>query len=425
MEYSLSNFQMNVVKTSISPSGERKIRLSASDTGEDVFEERMSLELFSNFIRRIEQPVEGVWKSVLTEKSGWSGGMPYTSVSHYPSGVDGKNVPADVVSVYVDGHVLKSIAVVRNTPLGDALWESLRADADGTSDYDDKVRVSIGFIDLKHRHGDFIFERKTLADKCPMCQNGVGNKTYLDGILVHEAFTRVPANPRTDVEVEKMASKIKTVKDDAESIVGKVQAEELEVNKSTALPEDVLVVKSEEPAEEVPAEEPVVEKAEMKEDEEEQDEEYKEKKKKGKKEDAPVEKSEIEQAFDILQEQIEQHKSLPRQEALEKIQPAFDALGAAVQGQFVEPELKSITATIDPALNEVLTSIANSVNGLVEKVNTLSDEVTIIKSQRVAAPVVDETPKPRNLQVNRAITNEPLKPLSIQQLADRSVGLNR
>ena len=418
MEYSLSNFQMNVVKTSISPSGERKIRLSASDTGEDVFEERMSLELFNNFIRRINQPVEEVWKSVLVEKSGWAGGMPYTSVSHYPSGVAGKNIPADVTSVYVDGHVLKSIAVVRNTSLGDALWESLRADADGTSDYDDKVRVSIGFIDLKHQHGDFVFERKTLADRCPMCQNGVGNKVYLDGILVHEAFTRVPANPRTDVEVD-MASKIKTVAEDAESIVGKNNLEELEVNKSS-LPEGVLVVKSEE----VPAEEPVVEKAAPKEDEEEtEDEEYKDKKKKGKKDEAPVEKSEFEQAFDILKEQIEQNKSLPKQEALEKIQPAFDALGAAVQKSFVEPELKSVTAVIDPALAGVLQGIADSVNGLVEKVNVLSDELTIIKSQRVAAPVNSDTPKPRNLQVNRAITNQPLKPLTIQQLAEKSVGL--
>ena len=36
---------------------------------------------------------------------------------------------------------------------------------------------------------------------------GFGQKTYLDGYLVHLALTRVPVNTRTIMEVEKMAKK--------------------------------------------------------------------------------------------------------------------------------------------------------------------------------------------------------------------------
>jgi hypothetical protein len=261
MSDEIKTMQMTVTKASFDKeSGERRIRMVASDTSEDYFEERMSVQLFNSFIMHIEEPVPDMWRPVIEEK-GWNGGMPYTSISHYPSGTNGANIPADIKSIYVDGDRLKSIAVARNNGFGNRLWESLKADIDGTSEYDEKVRVSIGFIDLQHSHGDKVFTRDTLETRCAMCENGVGNKVYLDGILVHLAYTRVPANPNTSAEVMKMAE-INTRKEDAQSIVGEL-AEELEVNKSMV--SDVLVTKDEIVEEEVvdtvSTEEPVVEEA--------------------------------------------------------------------------------------------------------------------------------------------------------------------
>jgi len=53
-------------------------------------------------------------------------------------------------------------------------------------------------------------------------------KIYKKGLLVHYALTRVPANERTELEVEKMAETSITRQMDAESIIGKEEAEKIE-----------------------------------------------------------------------------------------------------------------------------------------------------------------------------------------------------
>ena len=238
-------FSMAVTKVAFDKATqERNITLVASDTDPDLAEEKMSTHLFQDFVNRIEQdiPVPEAFRSAICEE-GWCGGQPYLSISHYKS-AGGRNVPGEIRVSYVDGNRFKSKAVLHDTVLGKSVFKSLNDDLTGKSDFDDKVRVSIGFLDLAHRHGDFLFERKGLTDVCPRCAEGEGNKEYWEGILVHEAFTRKPMNPRTDVEVQKMA--ILTKKEDAESIVGKEALAELDLEaKSQAVEEELVVIKSE------------------------------------------------------------------------------------------------------------------------------------------------------------------------------------
>ena len=221
-------------------SGKMRWSMSASDTGVDSYGDRTTVELFENFVSRIEsgQEVPVEFKDAICEED-WCGGLPYVSISHLKSAA-GANVPGDVEKVYVDGNVLKAKGVLHNDSLGFAVFQSLLSDLYGESEYDDKIRVSIGFLDLKHSHGDFIFERKSVDDVCEKCLAGEGDKVFLDGQLVHLALTRKPANPRTDMEVEKMAD-VKTREEDAESIVGKAQAAML-VKKS----DDGLLVEKDE-----------------------------------------------------------------------------------------------------------------------------------------------------------------------------------
>lgn len=239
-----SEFSMAVSKVSFDKATqERNITLVASDTDPDLSTERMSTHLFQDFVNRIENqiPVPEEFRSAICE-DGWCGGMPYLSISHYKS-AGGKNVPGEIRVSYVDGNRFKSKAVLYDNTLGKAVFKSLNDDLTGKSSFDDKVRVSIGFLDLAHKHGDFLFERKSLTDVCPKCADGEGDKEYWEGVLVHEAFTRKPMNPRTDVEVQRMA--IMTKKDDAESIVGEEVLAELDLEAKSQLEDEIVVIRSE------------------------------------------------------------------------------------------------------------------------------------------------------------------------------------
>jgi len=227
--------------------GRRNWRAVTSDTDEDLYGDNMSLELFEDFISRIESkeaPPEPFCSDY------WCGDIPYLSIAHYLD-LGGNGVPGKVEKVYIDGKKLKATGYFYNNALGDACFRSICDDLYGEKKFsENKVRVSIAFIDWKHRHkiNNKVFERKSLDDICPYCieevNNGTGGgKQYLKGHLIHFALTRVPVNERTWMEVEKSMA-IKTRKEDAASIVGEDLAEELEelskgdVNKS-------LVVKAE------------------------------------------------------------------------------------------------------------------------------------------------------------------------------------
>lgn len=248
----IASFEMAIVKANTDKNGVMRWRSVNSDVGEDSYGEKMSEELFRDFIRHIqnEDEIPEPFKSVIAEPD-WDGGMPYISIAHYKSGEGRVNVPGEPKNIFLDGKTLKSTGILYDTPLGRAVYKSLSKDL--VEKREDKVRISIGFLDLEHSHGDkYTFTRKALGDKCPLCKEGVGDKIYKKGHLVHLALTRVPANPRTDMEVEKSMT---TKREDAESII-----EDEEVIKGLDLKsqaDDVLVIKADEPKEE-----PVVEKME-------------------------------------------------------------------------------------------------------------------------------------------------------------------
>ena len=257
----VAEFYLNITRTSYDKAtGEMRFRAVASDVDEDSYGDNMTVSLFSDFLGRIEsgeKPPEDYCSEF------WAGGMPYLSLSHYPD-LDGEAVPGIIESVYVDGKCLKSKGVFYDDNLGRACFRAINEDLYGESEFDEKVRISIAFLDYSHRHksNGYSFERKELSDICPECirelvKGEYAGKSYLKGHLIHEALTRVPVNVRTSMEVDRSMSEIKTRKQDTASIVGDELAELIdEKNRLVGKSElDGLVVKSEENSEEVIEEE--------------------------------------------------------------------------------------------------------------------------------------------------------------------------
>ena len=238
---SLVEMSMRITKASYNKSEPIPMKWVAidSDVDEDLYQEKMSSELYNDFTRRINEdiPVPDEFAEAICEAD-WCGGMPYLSIAHFKSGNGKTNVPGEVESVFTDGTRLKSKGVLFDNPLGRKVFDSLREDLymekSGNDDHL-PVRISIGFLDLEHRHvsqnntADFVFERTKLGSICPLCADGVGGKIYTKGHLIHLALTRVPANPRTQVSVEKSGmDEITSKRKDAESIIGEELADGLE-----------------------------------------------------------------------------------------------------------------------------------------------------------------------------------------------------
>lgn len=246
----MATMTMTITKASYGHDNVMRWKAVASDTEKDLYGESMSAQLFKSFVKHIEDKDEipEAFRSAICEDA-WCGGKPYISLSHYKAGSKAKNVPGLVEETYIDGNRLKSEGILYDNQLGRAVFRSLNEDLfQKKSDPNHQpVRVSIGFLDLQHRHtampagqDDYVFTRSALGQICPLCASGIGDKIYEDGFLVHEALTRVPVNPRTEMEVKSMGNII-TRKDDAESIIGKDLAAELE---EKSLAPDVLVVKA-------------------------------------------------------------------------------------------------------------------------------------------------------------------------------------
>ena len=270
---------MHITKASLDR-GVMKWAATNSDTSPDLYDERMSLELYKDFIAHIENEEElpEEFKDAACSDY-WCGGMPYLSISHYPD-LNGKAVPGEPLELFVDGQKLKAKGVLFDSPLGHSVWRSLKEDKHKNPE--EKIRISIGFLDLAHKHGDSgkVWVRESLRSICPECLHGIKNKVYVKGYLVHLALTRVPVNRRTEMVLEEKADMAKkTRKEDAESIVPPDLVEEIEtlarvsINKSDAMvemsegekpevPEAVAEPEIEVPAEASATETPAVEKSE-------------------------------------------------------------------------------------------------------------------------------------------------------------------
>lgn len=262
----LQEFSLTIRKAT-TVNGEMRWRADTSDIDSDLYDDNMSLELFSDFVERINRedlPPEPIREHYVS--SYWQGGMPYLSLSHY-SDLDGSAVPGVVDSLFVDGKFLKAKGRLYDTPLGKATWAALRNDLEKRSDTGhNPVRISIAFLDYQHRHKDTgtVFTRSFTDQENMVCReclenakkNKVGGKVFLKGLLIHLAMTRVPVNQRTIMEVERAMT---TRKEDAESIVGEdlaaeINAKSLEVGKADL--DDLVVTRSEEDTEETPVEVP-------------------------------------------------------------------------------------------------------------------------------------------------------------------------
>jgi len=248
---SMDMFITKVVKDR--QTGIRRWFATSSGVKRDQYNERMSVELFDDFIHRIEErekPPE------IFMSRAWQGGLPYLGVAHYLD-LDGFGIAGDTEQVWRDRTVFKAKGTFRDTPIADASYNSIKKDIENHVAPENRVRVSIAFVDWGHEHeGHGSFERKSLIDRCGYCEQGIGEKIYRKGHLVHFAQTRRPAYLETEItllEERSMASKSKR-HEDAASIVGEEMADELEA-KSAGLTERVegidpsaIVVRQEEEA---------------------------------------------------------------------------------------------------------------------------------------------------------------------------------
>lgn len=448
---------MYITKSSIS---DGMMRWSAvnSDTEWDLHDERMSLGLYRKMLGYIQAkagPPKDFKDIVCSDY--WCGGMPYLSIAHYPD-ANGKAVPGQPTDLFIDGTQLKAKGILFDTPLGQAVWKSLKQDESLGKDKD-RIRISIAFLDLSHKHGDGgkVFVRNSMEDVCPECLANRGNKIYLDGYLVHLALTRVPVNPRTIMETEDIMAKksIQTRKEDAISILGdKELADEVE---KSALEEksDILVEMSDT---EIPVEDVVVEDAKAKKPDDEPDEaggeemadaEMKKKKKEMmksltaedvkeivksvvaelvptpvvKEKSDTVSKSALAIATEELYTSVKSAidlQGVTLEQRLESINPSLGNLGNAITALVRESTgvAAPVTSQADGAILEAVASLASTVKDLAQKVAMLQEKSLVVpQNNAVSRMPVQRAIQPQVVMQSQANVN----PNSLTNLVRRTV----
>lgn len=465
----VSEFSMFISKSSLH-NGEMRWSAINSDTDWDLYGERMSLELYRGMLTKIKSntpPPEQFAEFVTSDY--WKGGMPYLSIAHYQDG-NGKAVPGDVRELFIDGKQLKAKGTLHDTKLGRAVWKSLKEDELNykNSIDTDRIRISIAFLDLAHKHGESgkVFHRNALTDLCPECQRGVGEKIYLDGYLVHLALTRVPVNPRTIMlpEEELMAKKSKPVTkmEDAVAVVGDAGLVEEEVVKSNletkSLIEDAMVEMSEATPDEAPApvEEPktepeVVEAKSITVTESELksmvmslvEESMKDKKKCAPEDDedaeevvapqksdtvptevAVAEKSALEESVDRLYNAVNTviGRAGTKEDKLKEVQPVLELVGQEI----VNAVSKSVgeTQVATPPVSDAVLEVLQELKSQIASIGT---EVATLKAQSVSVPSLENrVPAPRSLTptvVKSTVPSGDENPNSVKNIVRRSVGL--
>lgn len=465
VENNLQEISLYITKSSLAD-GEMRWSAVNSDTDWDLYGERMSLELYKSMIGKINrhEPPPEMFADLITSQY-WQGGMPYLSIAHYSDG-NGKAVPGDVHKIFVDGNQLKAKGILHDSPLGKAVWKSLKEDEiKYKNDVNaDRIRISIAFIDLAHKHGNGdIFYRKSITEKCPLCEKGIGEKTYVDGYLVHLALTRVPVNPRTIMEVEDgMTKKSKPVtrKEDAASVLGDESLAELVAETAMETKSEAIVEMSDTEPETVgaPVSEPptepeiveaksgtvtpellsaiteIVEKAMAKKQttseencvDEEEDTEKVTPKKSDTVSDVTsgyveVKKSALEVSVDNLYNTINVavSKSGTSDAKLQEIQPALEALG-----QEIVNVVKAASNDPAPVQPDSTTVLLEEIRNLSLAVQNVTTEVATIKAQSQIQPQSQRVPVPRSVVVKSDTqTASEVKPGSVKDVIRRSVGL--
>lgn len=236
----IKNAALLTVKTSLAKDGTMRWKATCSEATPDKVGESTSVELFKDWIERVETSKTVDW---LPEPR-----IPFLGVSHYPA-LDGLGEAGPTEKMYINGKSFKADGTFyqdNKHPVGQIVFEAIRQDPDliAKGQVDHEIKISAGWWDIAHRHGDFIFERKAITDKCPMCEKGeTAGKVYLKGQLDHFAATRVPMHPNTEIGLEEKS--MATRKEDAESIVGEELADKLEAAVNPKTEDKALVSKSE------------------------------------------------------------------------------------------------------------------------------------------------------------------------------------
>jgi hypothetical protein len=441
--------------------GEMRWKAVASDTDKDLYDDAMSHELYKSFLDNIEKnvpPPEPFGQFVTS--NWWKGGMPYLSLSHF-SDLDGEAVPGKLDSIYVDGKCLKAKGNFIDNNLGRICWKALNKDFAEHIPDDKRIRISIAFLDLAHKHGDGeVFERKSLTSVCKECAEGVGDKTYLKGYLVHLAMTRVPVNPRAEMEVEKSMSK-KTREEDAASIVGEEEAKKLAEKSALVGRADILVEK---------ADVPIVEEAKACETKNE-DEMTEEEKKKKKEEELAAKKSDVLPEVPPVEPVVDTVSKEETPEPEKPVEPApipeqtvmplnseFKALSEAItkvmsapatpqeKMAMIAPEIKNLGTAIERAFSsseaeqpkdETSVVTMETVRSLIEESNKpVMDTLTSIQTTlaELSRPTVQKsevqvvTPRPRSPDPNvmRSLVNKvngESRPKSVLEIVREGMGL--
>lgn len=177
----------------------KRLKMTLSSTALDAYGTRMSIELFDSFLSRSAAGPLGVpeeYRDRVFIDGIWEGGFPYTTISHLvPKSKDA--VPAKITNMWRDGAYLKAVATINDNVAGDLLYKRLLSD----ENFRESLGVSIAFVDIKHQHEDgTVFQRSFPGDICRSClENGYDGVVFRDGVLFHVAFTKIPANPDTEV----------------------------------------------------------------------------------------------------------------------------------------------------------------------------------------------------------------------------------
>lgn len=210
-----------ITKADLQPDGSMRWQAVTSDTDPDRTGESTSLELFKDWINRVEK---GVTVPFLPPPR-----RPFLGISHYPS-LNGFGEAGITERMFIAGNrFVAEGTFYPGHPVARGLIKAILNDPDliRRGKVENPIRISAAWWDIAHSHNGRVFERKALTDTCPMCERGIGGKTYLAGQLDHYASTRVPINPRTTLALQEKAA-MTTQKDDAASILGDDLAEEME-----------------------------------------------------------------------------------------------------------------------------------------------------------------------------------------------------
>ena len=424
---SVAEFSLYVSKAAFDKkTQERRWSAVTSDIDPDSYDDEMSLELYSDFEKRSESkelPPES------HRSDFWSGGLPYLSISHYLD-LNGTGVPGPTDQVWTDGNCFKAKGRLYDTELGRACFNALCKDLYGEekSDHENKIRISIAFVDWAHRHksNGFEFVRESLDDICSECLKELftgeaEGKIFLRGHLIHLALTREPVNKRTSMEVRSMV----TQKEDAASIVGEEEAEKLAEKAKDELKAD-LVIKAEQ--KEV---EPVVEEAKASKDDEKEDEEDDKKKKKKEEKSVVINNSvAVEKTPHVLDPEVKSFldaydvvskSGFDYSSKLKAVQDAYEQFGTAVAASFAP--------TKEEKEFEALDEIKSMLTQLLSRQDATEQKLAILEQKNLSSnpkELIQPTTVRRSLQFDPATALDPAQhaaPGSIKAVADRSAGI--